>query len=98
MNVFDFKVARYNGTDHLTWTSMGHYEHYFSDMKNSPDVVAFIADSSYNIQKKVTIEEGGKPNLHEFSIIDGGKSAILAMGKRKREKVSSVTSKYPDGV
>ena len=38
------------------------------------------------------------PNIHEFSIIDGGKSAIIAMVKGQKEDVSSVTSKYPDGV
>ena len=78
---------------------MGHHGHYFSDMEDPPYVGVFIADSSYNIQKKFTLEdEGGKLNLHEFSIIDGGKSAIMTMGKTQKENISSVTSKYPNGV
>jgi hypothetical protein len=100
MNTFDFKVVTYNDTDHLTWSSMGHFGHYFSDMDGSPDRAAFIADSSYNIQKKVVIEKGASLDsldIHEFTIVDGGKSAIMTTEKVQQRDVSSVTSKYHDG-
>jgi hypothetical protein len=99
MNTFDFKVVKYNGTDHLTWSSMGHFGHYFSDMDGAPDRAGFIADSSYNIQKNVVIEKGAGASLdiHEFTIVNGDKSAIMTMEKLQQRDVSSVTSKYPDG-
>jgi len=64
-------------------------------MKGLPSRAAFIADSSYNIQKKIVIEKGGALDAHEFTIIDGGKSAIMSI--EKAQNVSSVTSKDPDG-
>jgi hypothetical protein len=97
INSFDFNVVTYNGTDHLTWTSMGRFGHWWSDMEGSSKVAAFVADSSYNIQKKVMSEDDRKPNMHEFSIVDGGKSAILTVEKVQQQDVSSLTSKHPDG-
>jgi hypothetical protein len=35
--------------------------------------------------------------MHEFSIFDGGKSAILTVEKVEKKDVSSLTSKHPDG-
>ena len=97
INSFDFKVVTYNGTDYLTWLSMGRFGHWFSDMEGSHKVAAFVADSSYNIQKKVESKDDSEPNMHEFSIFDGGKSAILTVEKVEKKDVSSLTSKHPDG-
>ena len=97
MNTFDFKVVTYNGTDHLTWSGMGDLRHYFSDIDGSPERAGFIADSSYNIQEKVMIEKGASFDIHEFTVVDGGKSAIITTEKEEQHDVSSVTSKYPDG-
>jgi len=98
MNTFDFKVETYNGTDHLTWMSIGHFGYWFSDMEGSSNVAGFVADSSYNIKKKVMFKDGGIANMHEFSVVDGGKSAIITMEKVQQKDVSSLTSKYPDGL
>jgi len=97
MNTFDFKVVKYNGTDHLTWSSMGLFSHYFSDMEDLTERAAFIADSAYNIEKKLVIKEGADYDIHEFTVVDDGKSAIMTHEKEQPQNVSSMTSKYPDG-
>ena len=96
INTFDFKVVTYNGTDHLIWSSMGNFGNYFGDMDGSPYNADFIADDSYNIQKKVMIKDV-ESDLHEFTVVDDGKSAIMTTIKFQQENVSSVTPEYPQG-
>ena len=76
---------------------MGHYGDFFKEMIDSPHQAAFVADSSYKIHKTVVGDKHVVYDIHEFTIIDNGKSALLSITKVQVEDVSSVTLKHPNG-
>jgi hypothetical protein len=76
---------------------MGHYEEFLEEMIGSPHQAAIVADSSYKIHKTVVVDRHFVYDIHEFTIIDNGKSALLTITKVQVEDVSSVTLKHPNG-
>ena len=72
-STFDFKVANYNGSSYLTFIV-----HVDENANADPAGAGIILDSSYNLLSHVTSTSGqGKLNMHEFSIINGGKNALM---------------------
>lgn len=73
--VFDFKPVMINGENHLALISPDDAE-----WRPYPDGIAMILDASYQPVWRIGSEElGHRIDMHEFNILDGGKTALIGM-------------------
>lgn len=80
-NVYDFRKIRYRGSDALSLIA--------GDVGPvsiaTASGVGIILNSSYEIVKTVYANDGGKQvhiDMHEFNVIDDGKSALVLIAKK----------------
>jgi hypothetical protein len=75
-NVFDFKLHRYGGKDHLSMLTMIDGEN--DDGEKVEYGSAVIMNDQFEIETSVPLHEGIKGfNLHEMNIVDNGKRFLV---------------------
>ena len=93
-NTYDFKATTINGTPYLTWI----YGRRDPGTEPYPKGAGIIADTSYRIRDSVNVTEDiSEFNMHEFNIIEGGKSALLVTFKNQLRNISALGLKNTTG-
>lgn len=87
-NAFDFKAVTYNGSQHLTFV-IGSRPRSASP---SDDLqLGYIANSAYQVQDKVNVNRDSTIlDIHEFHVVDEGKTALMTTTKVQLRNVSEV--------
>jgi hypothetical protein len=89
-DVFDFKVVTYNGSQHLTFI-IGNGPR--SEKPPVPDdlQLGYMVNSAYQVYDKVDVNRGSTIlDVHEFHVIDEGKTALMTTTKVQLRDVSAV--------
>jgi hypothetical protein len=69
---FDFKTVRINGTSHL---SLILAPSTVRDMESNG--VGIVMDSQYRIRRKLHLRDALKFDMHEFNVVEDGRSALV---------------------
>jgi len=70
----DFKVSKYKGSDHLSFVLFENHR-----VPVFEHGAAILLNSSYQQVMNVTLPRELRLNIHDFSLLDEGKSAIVLM-------------------
>ena len=93
-NTYDFKVSTINGTINLTFI----YGRRDPGSEPYPKGAGVIADTSFNLLGSVNVTEDIEEfNLHEFTIVEDGKSALIVTYKNEWRDISPLGLKNLTG-
>lgn len=93
-NAYDFKVSTINGTDYLTFI----YGRRDPAIEPYPKGAGIIADASFNIRGSVNVTKDFEEfNLHEFTVVEDGKSVLIVTFKHARSDISTLGLKNLTG-
>ena len=79
----DFKVVSWNDSEYLSYVLLGDPKLGDPADQVEPEGVGLILDSSYSTHAKVHPANNTKFNMHEFKIIEHGRSALIITGRFK---------------
>ena len=86
-NAFDFKVTNINDTAYLTFI----YGRRDPAMEPYPKGAGIIADTSYKIQSSLNVTNDLEEfNMHEFNIIEDGKSSLIITFENEWRDISAL--------
>jgi Arylsulfotransferase (ASST) len=87
-DAFDFKAVTYNGSQHLTFVIGSRPR---SSSPSDDLQLGYIANSGYQVQDKVNVNRDSTIlDIHEFHVVDEGKTALMTTTKVQLRNVSEV--------